>query len=141
MTPLVGQSIVFAKSNDEWATKRKRLSSSFYKDKLIKMFDIINTTVNKKLHSWQINFEGQEKDFDLISEMSSLMSSIIFTCTYGKDLGNEPVEITENGQPKTVTLIQLIDMLVGNLFLRGMSVKVLLYQRSAKYYTSSFDKE
>ena len=52
MTPLVGQSIVFAKSNDEWATKRKRLSSSFYKDKLIKMFDIINTTVNKKLHSW-----------------------------------------------------------------------------------------
>jgi cytochrome P450 len=31
----VGKSTVFAQSNEEWADKRKIISSAFYKDKLI----------------------------------------------------------------------------------------------------------
>jgi hypothetical protein len=38
---LIGDSIVFSPSNDLWKEKRKKLSLAFYKDKMIKMLEIM----------------------------------------------------------------------------------------------------
>jgi cytochrome P450 len=35
--PLVGDSILFSRSDEEWAKRRKTLSAAFYKEKLLKM--------------------------------------------------------------------------------------------------------
>ena len=41
MYELLGDSIVFSPSDETWSTRRKHLSAAFYKDKLIKMIDIV----------------------------------------------------------------------------------------------------
>jgi hypothetical protein len=38
---LTGESIVFISSTEQWSIKRKILSQAFYKDKMIKMLDVI----------------------------------------------------------------------------------------------------
>lgn len=43
--PLMGETILMARSNELWSKKRKSLSTAFYKDKLGKMMDIIRTVV------------------------------------------------------------------------------------------------
>lgn len=37
LAPLVGEGLIFDRSDARWAAKRKVLSGAFYKDKLIKM--------------------------------------------------------------------------------------------------------
>jgi len=45
MKPVVGESILLARSDALWAKKRKSLSTAFYKEKLGKMMDIIRDVV------------------------------------------------------------------------------------------------
>jgi cytochrome P450 len=40
-SPLTGDTIVFMPGNEQWAKKRKALSASFYKDRLVKMVEIV----------------------------------------------------------------------------------------------------
>ena len=44
--PLVGDSVLLAKSDTEWQTRRKSLSQAFYKDKLIRMVDIVKSCMD-----------------------------------------------------------------------------------------------
>ena len=39
--PLMGDAILMSQSTEEWSHKRKSLSGAFYKDKLVKMLDIV----------------------------------------------------------------------------------------------------
>ena len=52
----MGDTIILSRSNEEWALKRKIVSSSFYKDKLMKMVDIIKATIHKKIVFWEQNY-------------------------------------------------------------------------------------
>ena len=50
---LFGNSILFDKSNELWATKRKHLSSAFYKDKMTGMLQLIIATSSKRIEEWK----------------------------------------------------------------------------------------
>jgi len=50
--PLMGDSILLAASTESWSMKRKSLSTAFYKDKLIKMCDLVKSTLREVLNSW-----------------------------------------------------------------------------------------
>ena len=39
--PLMGESILLSRSNHLWSSKRKVLATAFYKDKLLKMIDLV----------------------------------------------------------------------------------------------------
>ena len=39
--PLLGESILLVTSSKEWSNKRKALSAAFYKEKLLKMVEIV----------------------------------------------------------------------------------------------------
>jgi cytochrome P450 len=52
LKPLVGETILFVSSNEEWAKKRKSLSATFYKDKLQKMTDIAKRVVSTAVERW-----------------------------------------------------------------------------------------
>jgi cytochrome P450 len=49
MKRLMGDSILLAKSTEDWAKKRKTISPAFYKEKLNKMVDITKSIVNKSI--------------------------------------------------------------------------------------------
>ena len=48
-----GNSILFDKSNELWATKRKHLSSAFYKDKMTGMLQMIIAITSKRVGEWK----------------------------------------------------------------------------------------
>lgn len=49
MYPLMGNNIILARSDATWQAKRKALSVTFYKDKLMKYFEIMKKVQVKNL--------------------------------------------------------------------------------------------
>lgn len=53
---LTGDSILFEDSSEFWNNKRKKMSVAFYKDKLIKMVDIMKDCVKDKVKEFDEKF-------------------------------------------------------------------------------------
>ena len=66
----MGDSILLSESTNEWAVKRKVLSTAFYKDKLIKMIDLSKQVVKEILKDWEQRFIQNKEKFELIEEIS-----------------------------------------------------------------------
>jgi cytochrome P450 len=47
--PLMGDSILLSSSSDQWNQKRKSLSAAFYKDKLLKMLELVKQCMTEKV--------------------------------------------------------------------------------------------
>lgn len=69
---LMGDSILLEESSEFWNNKRKKMSVAFYKDKLIKMVDIIKDCVKDKVQEISEIYAKTEKQMNLISEISTL---------------------------------------------------------------------
>lgn len=78
---------------------------------------------------------------DIIHETNSLMSSIIFTCTYGRDIGQDLMEISIGGEKKTHTITYLIEYLVSYLVLRCVSLKWFLFPDLVHYPFTAEERE
>lgn len=78
---------------------------------------------------------------DIIHETNSLMCTIIFTCTYGKDIGQNLMDISVGGKIKTHTIAYLIEYLMSFLFMRGVTLKGLLFRELINLYFNSEEKE
>jgi cytochrome P450 len=52
MVRAIGTSILFSKSDELWAKKRKKLSAAFYKDKLTQMLQIIILQTLENTSTW-----------------------------------------------------------------------------------------
>jgi cytochrome P450 len=48
---LTGDSILYSPSNENWSIRRKSLTAAFYKDKLIKMIEIMKKITHEKVKS------------------------------------------------------------------------------------------
>ena len=72
MYPLMGESILLSESSDLWKNKRRVLSASFYKDKLLKMIDLAKLMVKETVEEWNKSFIQEQKPFELIEEISLL---------------------------------------------------------------------
>ena len=72
MYPLMGESILLSESSDLWKNKRKVLSASFYKDKLLKMIDLAKLMVKETVEELNKSFIQEQKPFELIEEISLL---------------------------------------------------------------------
>jgi hypothetical protein len=62
----MGNSILQAESTEDWGKKRKVLAAAFYKDKLIKMNDIVKRCMGETVLKWRKDFIKEKKEFDLI---------------------------------------------------------------------------
>lgn len=84
---LFGDSIVLAKSDELWSRKRKILSSAFYKEKLVRMTDVIRDIVAETI----VEFEEKylKKPMDVIKVIGDLHMRIILMTAFGiNDLHN-----------------------------------------------------
>jgi cytochrome P450 len=80
---LFGDSIILASSNEEWAKKRKILSSAFYKDKLVRMTDTIRKVVAQKIEEFEHNYVATGEPMDIVREMGDLQMRIILVSAFG----------------------------------------------------------
>ena len=70
----IGNSILFDRSDEVWAQKRKHLSSAFYKDKLNPMMETIISVTNQTVEKWK---NLSDKSIDLTAEVSDLVSECV----------------------------------------------------------------
>lgn len=45
----MGDSILLSATTDKWADRRKSLSTAFYKEKLLKMLELVKNSMNEKI--------------------------------------------------------------------------------------------
>ena len=58
---LLGNSLLFSKSDAIWKAKRKAIAHAFYKDRLAKMLDVLKTETMVSIKSWlaKISTDGE----------------------------------------------------------------------------------
>jgi cytochrome P450 len=93
--PFLGESSLLIKGSEEQARKRKLIGSSFYKDKLLKMVELIDKLVSEKVQKFK---ELNGKPFNIIEELDSLHTSIILTSAFGlENASSVKIPFEENG--------------------------------------------
>ena len=86
---LLGDSILFAKSDLLWQQKRKSLSAALYKEKLGVMIEMMKDISLDVLRNKWMKAEGEE--IDIVKESSNLFIKITLKCLFGSD--NQEIKI------------------------------------------------
>lgn len=66
MKRLMGESILLARSTEQWSKKRKTLSPAFYKEKLAKMVDITKSIVNTSVEQIREKYAKTGVPMDIV---------------------------------------------------------------------------
>jgi cytochrome P450 len=90
-------SILFSRNNEEWAKRRKTLSTAFYKDKLMKMAELSKGVVASEVKRWHEQFSETGQPLDIVSELTVIQNNIILSCAFGQDLSYLKVHMKVNG--------------------------------------------
>jgi cytochrome P450 len=70
--PLMGEGLIFDRSNERWAKKRKALSITFYKDRMLKMQGNIIGHAQKAAEHWRTNFSATGQPMNIVEEVSNI---------------------------------------------------------------------
>jgi cytochrome P450 len=74
-------------SNDEWSYRRKVLSTSLYKEKLLKMIDIMKECTLSVSEEW-----SKLKTVNLVQEASNLQMRVTLSCLFGRKYQHATVD-------------------------------------------------
>ena len=95
----LGESSLMVKNGVEQARKRKLIGSGFYKDKMLKMVEIIKNCVADKAASLEERYLKSGQEFDIIAELDELHTRIIMTSAFGQEnVADIKLPYIENGQ-------------------------------------------
>jgi cytochrome P450 len=84
---MLGDSILFAKSDILWQQKRKALSAALYKDKLRVMMEIMKEkTISIIRNKWM---KANNGEINIVREAANLFINITSSCLFGS--GNEAI--------------------------------------------------
>ena len=70
----MGRGILFTETNQDWADRRKTISASFYKDKLLSMIDIMKDVTKDKFKEWHQRFIINKEEMDSLKELRLFQS-------------------------------------------------------------------
>jgi cytochrome P450 len=87
---LLGDSILFAKSDLLWQQKRKSSSAALYKEKLRVMIEMMKEISLDVIRNKWMKAEGEQ--IDIVKESSNLFIKITLKCLFGSD--NQEIKIT-----------------------------------------------
>ena len=83
----MGESIVFIQSNELWSKKRKKLSHAFYKEKIVKMLNIIIHRTSDKVEVWKQKYADKylpySEKMNIIKEIADHVMECIEACVFG----------------------------------------------------------
>ena len=66
--------------------KRKNVSSAFYKDKLIKMVEIMKVSVKESLERVKKTYVDTGKEMNLVGEMFEIEFKALLDSSFGEDI-------------------------------------------------------
>ena len=138
---LFGESILFDRSSEIWAQKRKHLSVAFYKDKMTQMLKSIITITTDHTQKWKTQFADKDIEMSISDNVKHLVMECIETCVFGKENANETFEITENGVSHKITPSMYLRKAFSQCFSRTYARPRLIFPDLLKYYgMTNYDK-
>jgi cytochrome P450 len=115
---MIGNSILFAKSDIHWQQKRKSLSAALYKDKLKVMVEMMkDVTIHMIRNKWM---KAENQQIDIVKESSNLFIKITLTCLFGTTKDDIMVTQRSAGQESLhllgQTMISITEDIVAKFF-------------------------
>jgi len=94
-------SLSFAKTDEDWAARRKVFGTAFTKDKLQKMVEVIKESTIAAVKKWDSEFISKEAPMEVVQEMFELLVKITLKISFGFDIDEEMMPFMEDGEIKT----------------------------------------
>ncbi|CDW86732.1 cytochrome p450 [Stylonychia lemnae] len=132
----LGDGTLFAKSDELWAKKRKSLSSSLYKQKLIQMVETMKQIALETIKEWE-----QQGEIDIVAEAANLMMRNILACVFGRQNDNPIVKYKENGKIRDMKLGESVQLNMGKGIEREFQAHLIIFPELLPLYISKQDKE
>lgn len=130
------------KASEEQIRKRKLIGSSFYKDKLLKMVQVINQCVGDKVKYMQERYLEKGEAFDLIAELDELHTRIILTSAFGvHNVADLNLPFIDNGVTKMRPLGNVLRDLFLYIAFRGLRTAVAFIPYLVFLYYTKKDRE
>jgi cytochrome P450 len=138
----LGESSLMVKNGVEQARKRKLIGSGFYKDKMLKMVEIIKKCVTDKAASLEERYLKSGQAFDIIAELDELHTRIIMTSAFGQEnVADIKLPYIENGQKLMMPLGKALRDIFLYIAFRGMRYEISLIPYLLFFWYSSKDRE
>jgi cytochrome P450 len=126
---LLGDSILFSKSDLQWQTKRKALSAALYKDKLTSMIETMKrVTIDIIQKDWIPR--GQ---IEIVRETSNLFITITLKCLFGDQYENSKCNLRVKGVEKEVSLGETIILLMENTLIREFQPHLIFIEELIRF--------
>eukprot|EP00347_Sterkiella_histriomuscorum_P011859 403370835 len=139
--PLLGDSIIVMQSNDLWKQKRHTLAAAFYKDKLIKMTQIIKHLVIKRTQEWREKFLKTRQSFDLMKELNEIHTNVIMSCAFGVKSTDFKMPYIQDGKTFYLPMGEIITKLVYVISMKAFRPEIMLFPYIVLLNYSKLDKE
>ena len=130
----MGDSILMTRNDETWSKKRKALSVTFYKDKLVKYFELIKAEQLKHLQIIREKFVNTNTPVDIISEASKAHIRVLLKCAFGIDLSNQVLDWEQDGKVYQKTLDFVLIEAFHQLFMRVVSPQILIFPGTYDLY-------
>ena len=129
---LLGSSILFGPSDEDWRQKRKAIAHAFYKDRLPHMLDVLKIETGKKVDQWRAEIaasEDKSTQINIARMFAELYANNIVHIAFGQDMSTElfemeymPVKETRKFEKRSVNIIDAL----SNMF---MQINVMIMCR------------
>ena len=137
----MGESILQAASSEDWAKKRKVLAVAFYKEKMIKMVDIVKQCMADSNLRWRKLYVEQKKPMDLIDEISKTLIKILLMCSFGEDISETEIDYYMNGRKTRQTVAFVLREVFHKCIDRLTSAQIVFFPSTAHWYVTPWDRE
>ena len=121
---LLGSSILFGPSDEDWRQKRKAIAHAFYKDRLTHMLDVLKVETGKKVDQWREEIaasEDRSTQINIARMFADLYANNIVHIAFGKDMSEDLFEMeympdkeTRKFEKRSVNIIDALN----NIFLQ-----------------------
>lgn len=137
----MGDSILLHESSDIWAKKRKSLSVAFYKEKMLKMIDLVKDCMEQTAASWKEKYIKTGQTMDIIEEVAKILIKVMLTCSFGEDLSERTLDYYVNGVKTTKSVSFVLREVFHNCIDRLISAQINLFPSTAMWHITRADRE
>ena len=92
--PLLGSSLLFGPTDEDWRQKRKAVAHGFYKDRLRHMLSVLKDLMNERVTVWRQECKDNgSTTIDIAEVFGTMLSKNIIHIIFGEDMRDNKLQI------------------------------------------------
>jgi hypothetical protein len=114
---------------------------SFYKEKLVRYYNMIKASQLEHVEIMREKYVKTGLEMDLIAEVNISHIKVLLKCAFGIDLSGEILDWEEDGVTTKKTLDYVMITSFHKLFMRVVSLQILVFPESHEWYIGRAHRE